>query len=110
MRLQIGPFHGQAKRPLTANNPQQPIWVVSEHFVGRINVYVKSKYQPHIHTDKVQDYFCNKSRLFSFQMQGRFAQEWPGDDVEFGVHLDQPLSNIPFGSSLAIAFIQVKEL
>jgi hypothetical protein len=107
MRLQVGPFHRQAKRPLTPNSPQQPLWVVSEHFVGRINIYVKSKYQLHIVTDKVDDYFANKSRLFSFQIQGRFAQEWPGDDLEFGVFLDQPLSNFPFGSSLAIAFIQV---
>lgn len=52
-------------------------------------------------------YFQNHSRLFSFQMSILFHESFNGSDLEFGIRLVKPLNDLPWGSSLAIAFIQV---
>lgn len=52
-------------------------------------------------------YFQNRQRLFSFQMSVVFFETFNGSDLDFGIRLLKPLNELPWGSSLAIAFIQV---
>ena len=101
MLLQVGPSPGpKALRKLEANDPV-PTWVSSDEFVGRISVLVKG------HLSTSTDYFGSRSRLFCFQIEGRFRREWSGDDIEFGIWLHEPISRLPFGSSMAISFVKV---
>lgn len=99
MLLEVGPNHGpKALRKLEANDPE-PTWVSSDEFVGRISVLVKD--------GTSTKYFGSRSRLFCFQVEGRFRREWSGDDIEFGIWLHEPIARLPFGSSIAISFVKV---
>ena len=104
MSVKAGPFLQTPLRPITPNDDTQENWILSPHFAGRISV--KMMGLPYI-SSTASDYFKGRQRLFCFQIQGRFEKEWDGDDIEFGVYLEKPISHLPFGHQLAVAFIKV---
>ena len=103
MSIRVGPYLDSPLRDAKMNDPN-PSWIVSPHFVGRVGIRIKTPTTAH---PEILEYFKERQRLFCFQIQGRFQKEWSGDDIEFGVCLAKPIHRLPFGSSLAIAFIKV---
>ncbi len=100
MNLRVGPVAGQKELEALEANDRRPTWIFTEDFVGRISILVKG-------VSAKDDYFGTRSRLFCFKVQGKFQDEWDGDDIEFGIWLKEPVARLPFGTSIAVSFVKV---
>lgn len=54
---------------------------------------------------KSRKYFDNRSRKFSFQVQGKFKQEINGDDLIWDISFPYGLQNLPFFTPMAVKFL-----
>jgi hypothetical protein len=104
------------------NDERNPILVNSPYFTGSICMRINSfkgkvgsiSSSENLSSDanelpKADKYFDGKRRCFSLQIQGRFKQEWPANDVEFGIVLDSKLK-LPWGADMALKIAQVRRL
>ncbi|KAF8842431.1 DUF1769-domain-containing protein [Paxillus ammoniavirescens] len=81
--------------------------ISSDWFEGKIAVYVKNFIGPEGRR-LTSEYFEREDRkgvTWSIQVQGRFLQSYPANDILFGNIFDKPLK-LPWGSSAALAFMQ----
>ncbi|KIK99178.1 hypothetical protein PAXRUDRAFT_30667 [Paxillus rubicundulus Ve08.2h10] len=81
--------------------------ISSDWFEGRIAVYVKNFIGPegrHL-TSEYFEREDRKSITWSIQVQGRFLQSYPANNILFGNIFDKPLK-LPWGSSAALTFMQ----
>ncbi|KAJ3301652.1 hypothetical protein HDV03_000531, partial [Kappamyces sp. JEL0829] len=98
---------------LDVNGEETPLKVNSPHFTGFLLLRMvdfagltpqvveerSSQYCPKAMPDS--GYFKGRNRRYSMTIQGRFKQEWSGDDIIFGVDSPAPIPSVP-GSSIAI--------
>ena len=91
LRVSIGPnIHHLSV--YNVNSETNPMFVESEYFTGRIVVRVRDfagytrDASPPIPIIK---YFDGKTRNFSVQVQGRFKQEFLGNDIVFGTEFER---------------------
>ncbi|KAJ3085204.1 hypothetical protein HK102_000216 [Quaeritorhiza haematococci] len=91
-------------------NAHEPVRIESKYFSGYLTVHVRnfSGVVPANDGEPISssEYFTNKTRNFSVQVQGRFKKVWSGDDVMFGAVFDNPITP-PTGSWLALRLIRM---
>lgn len=98
------------------NDDMNPILINNEHFTGHIVFRVKDfkngftpidpdtgKPKPIISNS--EGYFGGHRRSFSMQINGRFKEQWTGDDVMFGTFFYRPIP-LPSLSRVALALAQ----
>jgi len=68
------------------NVDTDPTFVVGPHFVGNVTVRVKD------FEGASTDYFGDRKRIFSIQVQGRFRKAMTVDDCSFGAQFDDKVS------------------
>jgi hypothetical protein len=83
---------------LQVNNDFNPVLLESEDIA--CYVVVRSKGFP---SSGDETYFANgSSRRFSLQIQFRLKQDWNGDELYLGAHLDRPFESLPTTVHLAV--------
>ncbi|KAF9924168.1 hypothetical protein FBU30_005810 [Linnemannia zychae] len=89
---------------VNCNDELQPIEFDAPNFKGRAVVRIKDFVG--ITNDRSEpifnsDYFKGRNRRFSFQIEGRFKQEWDGQQVYFGTDFDKSVE-LPDGFEMML--------
>ncbi|KAI9092358.1 hypothetical protein DFS34DRAFT_707230 [Phlyctochytrium arcticum] len=110
LRVRVGnSYDTSTHQTASVNDEANPVLVDGEHFKGYIAVRIanfsgvvpegneqqKPKANPSSH------YFHGRSRRYSVMIQGRFKEEWNGDDIIYGIEFDGKIRT-PTGVSLAV--------
>jgi hypothetical protein len=106
LKVSIGPSFDKLTE-INVNNEMTPFVFESQVFIGRIVVRIKPSNLSYIDDQDVLDYFNGKARLFSFQIEGIFKHPVNGDDLIFGVELEQRPSSYPNGLGILVKFAQM---
>ncbi|KAJ3404071.1 hypothetical protein HDV05_007365 [Chytridiales sp. JEL 0842] len=105
LQVRIGPSL-DSLTPYKVNDDSNPHFIDSPYFTGNICIRVKNfnGVTPD-GSDPIKDsnYFGERKRLFSIQVQGRFKHEHTADDVLFGAEFVNKI-NPPTGAWLAVKF------
>ncbi|PKI84923.1 hypothetical protein MVES_001070 [Malassezia vespertilionis] len=103
LEVKVGPdrFHMEACR---VNDFMHPHEINTEHFVGRVLVRIRD-YPGARPGEPGYEYFVDRTRKFCIQIEGRFKQEWDGDDILFGTDFDMfvPFPRAPFNAGMHVA-------
>lgn len=111
LRVRIGPSTSTLA-PYNVNDDSKPMYVDSPYFSGYVTFRVKDfngfapTYADNSEPLKNSDYFGDRRRQFSLQVSGRFKEDFPFDDLQFGVTFDRKV-NPPTGSWIALKFATV---
>lgn len=80
------------------NDDKNPVLIHNQFFTGHVvfrvvnfNGLTPVKNGERLPVIPNTDYFENRGRKFSFQVEGRFRHSWTGDDILFGVFFKKPI-------------------
>lgn len=103
LEVKVGPdrFHME---PARLNDYLHPHEINTPHFCGRVLVRILDAPGAR-EGEPGQEYFADRSRKFCIQIEGRFKQEWSGDDIHFGTDFDKfvPFPRAPFNAGMHVA-------
>ena len=103
LEVNVGPdrFHME---PCRLNDSRHPHEIDTEHFCGRVLVRILDAPGAK-EGEPGREYFNDRSRRFCIQIEGRFKQEWSGDDILFGSDFDKfvPFPRAPFNAGMRVA-------
>ncbi|KAJ3304751.1 hypothetical protein HDU76_005135 [Blyttiomyces sp. JEL0837] len=109
LRVRAGPGNDPSThQTVNVNDELNPLLIDSEHFTGYIivrmlnfNGITPTSHQGPPITNPKSSYFNGRNRRYSIVVQGRFKNNWCGDDIVFGIDMDCKLRTPP-GIGLAI--------
>lgn len=103
LQVLIGPDMHHME-PCRVNDTRRPHEIDTEHFVGRVLVRILDAPGAR-EGEEAREYFKDRSRRFCIQIEGRFKQEWNGDDIHFGSDFDKFISfpRAPFNAGMKVA-------
>ncbi|KDN49940.1 hypothetical protein K437DRAFT_74193 [Tilletiaria anomala UBC 951] len=86
------------------NDMYRPHEINSEHFVGRVLVRIINAPGAN-EGEEGREYFQDRSRKFSIQIEGRFKKPWKGSEVLFGSDFDKWIAfpRAPFTAGMRVA-------
>ncbi|KAI3625473.1 hypothetical protein CBS9595_000834 [Malassezia furfur] len=103
LEVKVGPdrFHME---PAHLNDYQHPNEINSPYFCGRVLVRIINAPGAE-QGEPGREYFAERTRKFCIQIEGRFRQEWSGDDILFGTDFDKfvPFPRAPFNAGMHVA-------
>ena len=114
IRISVGPTPNLSQE-IKVNNGLHPLEFESDLVFARIVVRIRETNDGESllnHSDQASvneslEYFDDKSRLFSFQIELRFKRPFRGDGLLFGATLDAPFKKLPPGLNLITRFVQM---
>ncbi|KAL9935572.1 hypothetical protein V8E36_005920 [Tilletia maclaganii] len=74
--------------PCRVNDSHRPHEIKTEHFIGRVLVRIVD-FDGARPGEPGREYFRDRSRKFSIQIEGRFTKPWNGNEVLFGTDFDK---------------------
>ncbi|KOS14896.1 hypothetical protein Malapachy_0942 [Malassezia pachydermatis] len=103
LEVKVGPdrFHME---PCRVNDMKHPHEINTDHFVGRVLVRIIDAPGAK-QGEPGREYFRDRTRRFCIQIEGRFKQQWSGDDILFGSDFDKfvPFPRAPFNAGMRVA-------
>lgn len=103
LEVKVGPDRWHME-PCRLNDSVHPHEIDTEHFTGRVLVRILDAPGAR-EGEPGREYFADRSRKFCIQIEGRFKQEWSGEDVLFGSDFDKlvPFPRAPFNAGMRVA-------
>ena len=103
LEVKVGPDRWHME-PCRLNDTLHPHEIDTEHFAGRVLVRILDAPGAR-EGEPGREYFTDRSRKFCIQIEGRFKQEWSGEDILFGSDFDKlvPFPRAPFNAGMRVA-------